>query len=36
MVVSHEILQLFLSFGYFAFQNIGLLFFGVVEFVDLG
>ena len=35
MVMSHEILQLFLSLGHFAFQDIGLFFFGVVELVDL-
>lgn len=35
MVMSHEIFELLLCFGDFAFENVCLLFFGVVDFIDL-
>lgn len=35
VVVSHEIFQLFLCFGDFAFENVHLLSFGVVDLIDL-
>lgn len=35
MIMSHEIFQLFLCFGDFSFEDVGLLFFGVVDLIDL-
>ena len=35
VVVSHEIFELFLCFGDFAFENVHLLSFGVVDLIDL-
>lgn len=35
MVMSHEIFELLLCFGDFAFENVCLLFFGIVDFIDL-
>jgi len=35
MIMSHEIFELFLCFSDFSFKNVGLLFFGIVNFIDL-
>lgn len=35
MIVSHEIFELLLGFGDLTLEDVGLLFFGVVDFVDL-